>query len=83
MLPLAKTETASGNLMSGPETNAVVGAKQPVPRCLPNPDLALVVEMQIVDSNSLSLKSRAWTKIDLFDAQNRLHSGRFKVRRAH
>ena len=79
---MARTKASTGGLLPLPEKVAVFGAKQPVPRCLPNSDLSLVVEMQVVDSSSLSLKSRAWTKIDLFDANNRLHSGRFKVWRS-
>ncbi|KAM7426567.1 Coiled-coil domain-containing protein 17 [Porites harrisoni] len=61
----------------------VVGVKHPFPRCLPDQDLCLVVELQAnsaEDSNDpTELFSKGWTKIDLFDISNRLLSGRWKI----
>ncbi|XP_066298686.1 uncharacterized protein [Branchiostoma lanceolatum] len=62
---------------------AVIGAKQPVPRIQPSMDLSIIVEMQVqsgrdgYDSNRL--RSRGWSKIELFDQQNRVLSGRWKI----
>ena len=51
-------------------------------RCIPDPNLNLVVELQAnstEDSDDpTQLFSKGWTKIDLFDISNRLLSGRYK-----
>ena len=52
-------------------------------RCIPDPNLNLVVELQAnstEDSDDpTQLFSKGWTKIDLFDISNRLLSGRYKL----
>jgi hypothetical protein len=64
---------------------ALVSTKQPVPRCPPQQSLTILVELQMApvspnnSNNESKLKSCAWTKIQLFDAKNRLLSGRWKL----
>lgn len=53
------------------------------PRCIPDQNLNLVVELQAnsaEDSDDpTQLFSKGWTKIDLFDISNRLLSGRYQL----
>ncbi|XP_030063890.1 LOW QUALITY PROTEIN: coiled-coil domain-containing protein 17 [Microcaecilia unicolor] len=66
-------------------TSAILSVKQPVPRVRPMPSLALVVELQAsggfdtYGQEVQRLSSRGWTKIDLFDQQNQVLSGHWKV----
>jgi hypothetical protein len=63
---------------------ALVSTKQPVPRCPAQPNLAILLELQLAktefNSNDVKLKSCAWNKIPLFDAKGRLLSGRWKTK---
>ncbi|XP_050401529.1 uncharacterized protein LOC126818261 isoform X2 [Patella vulgata] len=64
--------------------SALIGARQPVPRCPPQPDLGIVVELQCAggpgsEHDETRLITRAWTKIPLFDDNNMLLAGRFKL----
>ncbi|XP_064605743.1 uncharacterized protein LOC135470637 [Liolophura sinensis] len=63
---------------------AVVGAKQPVPRCHVQGDLGIVVELQLtspsaVTSERNSLVPQAWTKISVFNDYGQLTTGRFHI----
>ncbi|ELU18096.1 hypothetical protein CAPTEDRAFT_37572, partial [Capitella teleta] len=58
--------------------SAVIGAKQPVPRCPPQQDLNLVVELQTSGPGG-RLSTRAWGILPLFDPMSRLISGRWRV----
>lgn len=79
LLPVVNSETFIEN---GKKTSvALVSTKQPVPRCPPQQALTILVELQMALKSSADgkLKSCAWTKIQLFDPQNRLSSGRWKL----
>ncbi|XP_074643635.1 uncharacterized protein LOC141900574 isoform X3 [Tubulanus polymorphus] len=63
----------------GSSTVAIIGAKQPVPRCPPQPDMALLIELQMAESTHAKLTTRAWSKIDVFDDQGRVNTGRWRI----
>ncbi len=86
LLPIVNCESYIEK--SGIRTSvALVSTKQPVPRCPPQQALTILVELQMANSQNnntnnnqeVKLKSCAWTKIQLFDAKNRLLSGRWKL----
>ncbi|XP_078071436.1 coiled-coil domain-containing protein 17 [Mustelus asterias] len=72
-----------------PEVNrgngAILAIKQVVPRVRPSPGISLVMELQAsggcdpYGQDINRLVSRGWIKIDIFDSQNRVISGRWKV----
>ncbi|XP_060702280.1 coiled-coil domain-containing protein 17-like [Hemiscyllium ocellatum] len=70
---------------SGGGNRAILAVKQVVPRVRPSPGISLIIELQASggfdpygqDINRLI--SRGWIKIDTFDSQNRVISGRWKV----
>ncbi|XP_062903740.1 coiled-coil domain-containing protein 17-like [Mobula hypostoma] len=72
------SDTSGGN-------GAILAVKQVVPRVRPSPSISLVVELQASggidpyghDINRLV--SRGWIKADIFDSQNCVISGRWKV----
>ncbi|KAH9523455.1 hypothetical protein Btru_040051 [Bulinus truncatus] len=84
ILPLVYTEPSTRQAAYS-LVNAVIGARQPVPRCPPEPDLGIVVELQAAGSapgsehDQTRLITRAWTKIPLFDSQDRLMTGRHRL----
>ncbi len=79
LLPIVNTENYLEN--GKKSTVALVSTKQPVPRCPPQQALTILVELQMASKNSseLKLKSCGWTKIQLFDSENKLLSGRWKL----
>ncbi|XP_052257875.1 uncharacterized protein LOC127862678 isoform X3 [Dreissena polymorpha] len=85
VLPTVYTEPATrGERYNYNYSNAVIGAKQPVPKCPPESDLGLVVELQASggpasEHDRHSLITRAWTKVPLFDNNGRLIAGRFRI----
>ncbi|KAL4236724.1 Coiled-coil domain-containing protein 17 [Mactra antiquata] len=85
VLPTVYSEPATrGERFNYNYSNAVIGAKQPVPRCPPESDLGIVVELQASggpasEHDRHSLITRAWTKIPLFDNNSQLISGRFRI----
>ncbi|XP_025108860.1 uncharacterized protein LOC112573069 isoform X2 [Pomacea canaliculata] len=84
VLPLVYTEPATRQNYPQNVCNAVIGARQPVPRCPPQSDLGIVVELQAAGATGSQhdptrLITRAWSKIPLFDGQGRLMPGRFKL----
>ncbi|XP_051233107.1 coiled-coil domain-containing protein 17 isoform X2 [Dicentrarchus labrax] len=68
-----------------PRNYALLSVKQPVPSIQPSPSLSLVVEVQTardLDVHSqevFKLTSSGWTRIQLFDQFNQLHSGHWRV----
>jgi len=79
LLPVVNTEI---NVDNGKKsTVALVSTKQPVPRCPPQQALTILVELQMALKNSteVKLKSCGWTKIQLFDSENKLLNGRWKL----
>ncbi|XP_052774398.1 uncharacterized protein LOC128212988 isoform X3 [Mya arenaria] len=85
VLPTVYTEPATrGAGYNYNYSNAVIGAKQPVPKCPPEPDLGIVAELQASggpasEHDRHSLITRAWTKIPLFDNDTRLLAGRYRI----
>ncbi|XP_060559794.1 uncharacterized protein LOC132719870 isoform X5 [Ruditapes philippinarum] len=85
VLPTVYTEPATrGERYNYNYSNAVIGAKQPVPKCPPESDLGIVTELQASggpasEHDRNSLITRAWTKIPLFDNNSRLIAGRFRI----
>ncbi|CAF1037877.1 unnamed protein product, partial [Didymodactylos carnosus] len=67
---------------NGQKTNvALIATKQPVPRCSPEQALTIVIEVQTANYPSYytQLQTTSWAKIPLFDRNNRLLNGRWKV----
>ncbi|XP_053558716.1 coiled-coil domain-containing protein 17-like [Bombina bombina] len=64
---------------------AVLATKQAVPRVRPSPNISLVIEVQAsggydpYGQEVSRLISRGWVKLDIFDNQNRVISGHWKV----
>lgn len=85
LLPLVRTMpvTKDSHPTIPPGRVGVIGVKHPFPRCLPDRNFCLVVELQANSAeeseDSDVLVSKGWTKIDLFDISNRLLSGRWKI----
>jgi hypothetical protein len=77
LLPIVNTENYVEN--NHRTSVALVSTKQPVPRCPPQQGLTILVELQMQVNGEQKLKSCGWTKIQLFDAKNRLMSGRWKL----
>ena len=79
MLPIVNNEIYVENAKKS--SVAVISTKQPVPKCPPQQALTILVELQMAMSNSkeVKLKSCGWTKIQLFDSNNRLINGRWKL----
>ena len=64
-----------------PTAAALISTKQPVPRCPPQQALTILVEVQMSNKrvNEGKLASCSWTKLPLFDPQNQLLTGRWKM----
>jgi hypothetical protein len=79
VLPIVNCEQY--NELGSSSSVALISTKQPVPRCPPQQALTILVELQMTvkDNRETRLKSCAWTKIPLFDTQNRLLSGRWRT----
>ncbi|XP_067885029.1 coiled-coil domain-containing protein 17-like isoform X2 [Heterodontus francisci] len=88
--PLPAVYCDIGNLPSYfPDINrgsgAILAVKQVVPRVRPSPGISLIMELQAsggcdpYGQDINRLVSRGWIKIDIFDSQNRVISGRWKV----
>lgn len=64
---------------------AILAARQPVPRVLPSTSISLITELQAsggFDAYGLEIQNlvpRGWTKINIFDHQHQVMSGRWKV----
>nr|XP_034314719.1 uncharacterized protein LOC105337942 isoform X6 [Crassostrea gigas] len=85
LMPTVYTEpvTRGGAYMSN-NSNAIIGARQPVPKCPADSDLGIVVELQTSggpasDYDKHSLITRAWTKLPLFDGKGQLIAGKFRI----
>ncbi|XP_044055508.1 coiled-coil domain-containing protein 17 isoform X2 [Siniperca chuatsi] len=68
-----------------PRNYALLSVKQPAPRIQPSPSLSLVVEVQtardldVHNQDVFKLLSCGWTRMDLFDQYNQLHSGHWRL----
>ncbi|XP_064626695.1 uncharacterized protein LOC135487166 isoform X4 [Lineus longissimus] len=79
ILPTTHAEPHKGGGYYQGMNTAIIGAKQPVPKCPAQLDMSLLIEMQIAEGNDSRLMSRAWNKLDIFDDQGRVNSGRWRV----
>ncbi|XP_063770684.1 coiled-coil domain-containing protein 17-like [Pseudophryne corroboree] len=85
-LPPAYCEAAISRFQDNYKQNtAILAAKQVVPRARPSPNISLIIELQAsggydpYGQEVSRLIPRGWVKIDLFDYQNRVISGQWKV----
>ncbi|KAM3876363.1 coiled-coil domain-containing protein 17 [Diretmus argenteus] len=68
-----------------PGNYALLSVKQPAPRIQPSPSLSLVVEVQAAGGLGVygqeveNLVPWGWTRLDLFDQHNQLHSGHWRA----
>ncbi|XP_075707424.1 coiled-coil domain-containing protein 17-like [Rhinoderma darwinii] len=64
---------------------AILATKQAVPRVRPSPNISLIIELQAsggydpYGQEVSRLIPRGWVKVDIFDYQNRVISGQWKV----
>ncbi|KAK3090147.1 hypothetical protein FSP39_009490 [Pinctada imbricata] len=84
LLPTVYTEPATRATYMANTSNAVIGAKQATPKCPPEDDLGIVVELQTSggpasDYDKHSLITRGWTKLPLFDSRGQLIAGKFRI----
>lgn len=85
LMPTVYTEPVTrGGAYASNNSNAIIGARQPVPKCPADSDLGIVVELQTSggpgsDYDKHSLITRAWTKLPLFDGKGRLIAGKFRI----
>ncbi|XP_075257690.1 coiled-coil domain-containing protein 17-like isoform X3 [Convolutriloba macropyga] len=68
-----------GESYSSSYLHCLIGIKQPVTKCLPSPELCLLVEIKAASHYEERLKTVCWAKFLLFDDQHRVLSGRWKV----
>ncbi|XP_067928768.1 coiled-coil domain-containing protein 17-like [Watersipora subatra] len=73
MMPTVYTEFTTGG------TTAMLGARQPVPRCPPSTGMYIVVELQTSDSTPEELRTKAWLKHDVFNSKLALQTGAWKL----
>ncbi|XP_052098307.1 uncharacterized protein LOC127733070 isoform X1 [Mytilus californianus] len=84
VLPTVYTEPATRAVGPSGGANAVIGARQPVPKCPADSDLGVVVELQLSggpasEYDKHSLITRAWVKVPLFDNDAKLIAGKFRI----
>ncbi|CAG2196380.1 unnamed protein product [Mytilus edulis] len=84
VLPTVYTEPATRAVGTSGGANAVIGARQPVPKCPADSDLGVVVELQLSggpasEYDKHSLITRAWVKVPLFDNDAKLIAGKFRI----
>ncbi|KAJ8305994.1 hypothetical protein KUTeg_016539 [Tegillarca granosa] len=84
VLPTVYTEPATRGTYYQNSSNAVIGARQPVPKCPPQSDLGIVVELQTSggpasEYDKHSLITRAWTKLPVFDNDGNIIAGKFRI----
>ncbi|KAM4809640.1 LOW QUALITY PROTEIN: coiled-coil domain-containing protein 17-like [Rhinophrynus dorsalis] len=85
-LPPVYCETAVSKFQEDKKQNiAILATKQAVPRVRPSPNISLIIELQAAGGYDpygqevSRLISRGWVKLDIFDHQNRVISGYWKV----
>ncbi|XP_068127428.1 coiled-coil domain-containing protein 17-like isoform X2 [Hyperolius riggenbachi] len=67
------------------QTIAILATKQAVPRVRPSPNISLIIELQAsggydpYGQEVSRLIPRGWVKLDIFDNQNRVISGQWKI----
>ncbi|XP_071144774.1 uncharacterized protein [Mytilus edulis] len=84
VLPTVYTEPSTRAVGTSGGANAVIGARQPVPKCPADSDLGVVVELQLSggpasEYDKHSLITRAWVKVPLFDNDAKLIAGKFRI----
>ncbi|XP_075450362.1 coiled-coil domain-containing protein 17-like isoform X2 [Ascaphus truei] len=87
--PLPPVYCDAGNVFSfndkKKQNMAVLATKQAVPRVRPSPNISLIIELQAsggydpYGQEVSRLIPRGWVKLDIFDYQNRVISGQWKV----
>ncbi|XP_044141624.1 coiled-coil domain-containing protein 17-like [Bufo gargarizans] len=85
-LPPVYCDAGLSKFYDGKKLNlAILSTKQAVPRVRPSPNISLIVELQASGGydpygHEVSrLIPRGWVKVDIFDYQNRVISGQWKV----
>uniref|UniRef100_A0A8C5PNF9 Coiled-coil domain-containing protein 17 n=1 Tax=Leptobrachium leishanense TaxID=445787 RepID=A0A8C5PNF9_9ANUR len=85
-LPPVYCETSSSKLHEYKNQNiAILATKQAVPRVRPSSNISLIIELQAsggydpYGQEISRLIPRGWVKIDIFDSQNRVISGHWKI----
>ncbi|CAH2293515.1 Hypothetical predicted protein [Pelobates cultripes] len=85
-LPPIYCESSASKLRESKKQNiAILATKQAVPRVRPSPNISLIIELQAsggydpYGQEVSRLIPRGWVKIDIFDYQNRVISGQWKV----
>ncbi|KAM8961256.1 coiled-coil domain-containing protein 17-like isoform 2-T2 [Pelodytes ibericus] len=85
-LPPVYCEAPSSKFHVNKKQNiAILATKQAVPRVRPSPNISLIIELQAsggydpYGQEVSRLIPRGWVKIDIFDYQNRVISGQWKV----
>ncbi|KAM9330641.1 coiled-coil domain-containing protein 17-like [Gastrophryne carolinensis] len=85
VLPPVYCEASSSKFHDKKHHLAVLAAKQAVPRVRPSPKISLIIELQAsggydpYGQEVSRLIPRGWVKLDIFDYQNRVISGHWKV----
>ncbi|KAG9486532.1 hypothetical protein GDO78_006741 [Eleutherodactylus coqui] len=85
-LPPVYCDASLSKLYDSKKQNmAILSTKQAVPRVRPSPNLSLMIELQAsggydpYGQEVSRLIPRGWVKVDIFDYQNRVISGQWKV----
>ncbi|XP_075047131.1 coiled-coil domain-containing protein 17-like isoform X2 [Mixophyes fleayi] len=85
-LPPVYCEAALSSFHGNNKQNiAILATKQVVPRARPSPNISLIIELQAsggydpYGQEVSRLIPRGWVKLDIFDYQNRVISGQWKV----
>ncbi|XP_053312357.1 coiled-coil domain-containing protein 17-like [Spea bombifrons] len=85
-LPPVYCESSPSKFSDSKKQNlAILATKQAVPRVRPSPNISLIIELQAsggydpYGQEVSRLIPRGWVKLDIFDYQNRVISGQWKV----
>ncbi|KAM3939358.1 coiled-coil domain-containing protein 17-like [Leptodactylus fuscus] len=85
-LPPVYCDASLSKFYHGKRQNiAILSTKQAVPRVRPSPNISLIIELQAsggydpYGQEVSRLVPRGWVKVDIFDYQNRVISGHWKV----
>ncbi|XP_073507883.1 coiled-coil domain-containing protein 17-like isoform X2 [Phyllobates terribilis] len=85
-LPPVYCDASLAKLYESKKQNiAILSTKQAVPRVRPSPNISLIIELQAsggydpYGQEVSRLIPRGWVKVDIFDYQNRVISGQWKI----
>ncbi|CAJ0927044.1 unnamed protein product [Ranitomeya imitator] len=85
-LPPVYCDASLSKLYESKKQNmAILSTKQAVPRVRPSPNISLIIELQAsggydpYGQEVSRLIPRGWVKVDIFDYQNRVISGQWKI----